>query len=317
MRELAVAAYQPDMITERVGYFSGSVNVGLVLGESGAILIDSGLDAQTAKKLKKGLDGIAQPLRAIVQTHAHADHFGGNAYLLSCFPDAQVYAPPLEEAIVRYPLLEPIYLGMGAQPLPELRNKFLLAEASRVDRILPGEGEIEIDGVRFDVLSLPGHSWQQVGLVCDGICFAADSYFGEETLDKHKLPFLVDAHETLLSLVKLLESNYSGYLPGHGPFTTSVEAVITKNIHCHRRLFAIIESILEEERTLEQALALLCERLQISMENMTSFVLYRTAFMGYLIGLVKEERISYRFAANQLLWSRKGAVQESEGGLER
>ncbi|MFY0545254.1 MBL fold metallo-hydrolase [Brevibacillus sp. H7] len=295
---------QPEMITSRVGYFPGSVNVGVVLGESGAILVDSGLDAQTAKKIKKGLDAMAQPLVAIVQTHAHADHFGGNAYLLGCWPDALVYAPPLEEAIIRCPLLEPIYLGMGAQPLPELRNKFLLAEASRVDRILPTEGKVEIDGVSFTILSLPGHSWQQVGLVCDDICFAADSYFGEETLEKHKLPFLIDAHETILSLVKLVETNYTGYLPGHGPYTTAVEPILTRNIHGHRRLMDMIESILAEERTLEQGLALLCERLQLSLENMTGYVLYRTAFMGYLVGLLREERIRYRFAANQLLWSK-------------
>lgn len=304
-----MARHMPEMITDRIGYFPGSVNIGLVLGTSGAILIDSGLDAQTAKKIKKGLEAMPQPLAAIVQTHAHADHFGGNAYLLTCWPEAVVYAPPLEEAIIRYPLLEPIYLGMGAQPLAELCNKFLLAEASRVDRLLPAEGELDIDGVRFEVISLPGHSWQQVGLVCDGICFAADSFFGEETLKKHKLPFLVDAHETLRSLVKLLESGCRGYLPGHGPYTTSPEAILTKNIHWHRRLYDVIEEILAEEKTLEQTLALLCERLHISIQNATSYVLYRTALMGYLIGLMKEERVSYRFAANQWLWSRKGTGQ--------
>nr|WP_230077232.1 hypothetical protein [Anoxybacillus sediminis] len=71
----------------------------------------------------------------------------------------------------------------------------------------------------------------------------------------------------------------------------------------------MIEELLAEERTLEQTLALLCERLQISIENATSYVLYRTALMGYLIGLMKEERVGYRFAANQWLWSRKVSDQ--------
>lgn len=62
MRDNIVSAYTPQMITERVGYFPGHVNIGLVIGNSGAILIDSGLEAQTAKKIKKGLDAIAQPL---------------------------------------------------------------------------------------------------------------------------------------------------------------------------------------------------------------------------------------------------------------
>lgn len=295
-----------EMIKPRVGYFPGSVNIGLVIGETGVILIDSGLDAQTAKRIKRGLDELAQPLRAIIQTHSHADHFGGNATLLASFPEAVVYAPPLEEAVIRYPILEPIYLGMGTIPLPELRNKFLMAEPSRVDHLLPLEGEITIDGVAFAILSLPGHSWQQIGLVCDNICFAADGYFGEETLVKHKLPFLVDAHETLLSLVKLLESHYEGYLPGHGPYTTKVEPILTRNIHCHRKIMGIIESYLEaEDATLEHALAAICAKLELSIENMTSFVLYRTAFMGYLVGLLREERIGYRFEANQLRWYKK------------
>lgn len=293
-----------EMLTERVGYFPGHVNVGLVLGSRGAILIDSGLDTQTAKKLKKGLDAIAQPLSAIVQTHAHADHFGGNAYLLGCWPEAQVYAPPLEEAIIRYPILEPIYLNLGADPLPDLQNKFLLANASRVDHLLPVEGEFEIDGVPFSILSLPGHSWQQAGVVCDGICFAADSYLGEELLEKHKLPFLVDAHETIVSLEKLLQTHYKGYVPGHGPYTTSPQAAVDKNIELHRSIYARIEEVLQEESTLEEALARLCEHLHISVENASSFVLYRTAFMGYLAGLLKEQRVVYRFNQNKWLWKK-------------
>lgn len=307
-----------EMITERVGYFPGHVNVGLVIGSTAAVLIDSGLDTQTAKKLKKGLDAIAQPLCAIIQTHAHADHFGGNAYLLGCWPQAQVYAPPLEEAIIRNPILEPIYLNMGAEPPSDLRNKFLLAAASRVDHLLPLEGEIEIDGVPFSILSLPGHSWQQVGVVCDDICFAADSYLGEDILEKHKLPFLVDAHETINSLTKLLASSYKGYIPGHGPYTTSPQSAVNKNIDLHQHIYEQIEDLLQEESTLEDTLARLCERLHISIQNASSFVLFRTAFMGYLIGLHKQERVVYRFDQNRWLWRKNEcAVQDGADGAER
>lgn len=313
-----MSAPMPEMITERVGFFPGHVNIGLVLGSHGAILIDSGLDSQTAKKIKKGLDAIAQPLSAVIQTHAHADHFGGNAYLLGCWPEAMVYAPPLEEAIIRYPILEPIYLNMGAEPLADLRNKFLLAQASRVDHLLPVEGDIEIDGVVFSILSLPGHSWQQVGVVCEEICFAADSYLGEDILDKHKLPFLVDAHETIASLEKLHASSYKGYIPGHGPYTTSSHGAVTKNIELHHKIYQEIEELLQDENTLEEALARLCERLHISIENASSYVLFRTAFMGYLVGLHKQGRVVYQFVQNRWLWRKTELlVQDGADGEER
>ncbi|MGE5704852.1 MAG: MBL fold metallo-hydrolase [Clostridia bacterium] len=292
------------MVKERTGYFPGSVNIGIVRGESGAILIDSGLDTQTAKKIKKGLDEIGLKLSAIIQTHAHADHFGGNSYLLTQFPEVQVYAPELEEAVIRYPILEPIYLMMGAAPLAELKNKFLLAEASRVDHLLPSSGTVTVDGVEMLILPLPGHSWNQVGIVVDQICYAADSFFGVETLKKHKLPFLVDAHETLLSLTRLLETRFEGYLPGHGSFERSIEEVVKQNIHCHRTLMDTIVHMLEaEELTMEQGLAKLCSQMEMNVDNVTSYVLYRTAYMGYLVGLLREERIAYRFSDNCLLWS--------------
>ncbi|MGD8189819.1 MBL fold metallo-hydrolase [Brevibacillus ginsengisoli] len=296
---------RPTMITERVGYFPGSVNIGIVIGETGAILIDSGLDSQTAKKIKKGLDAIAQPLRAIVQTHSHADHFGGNAYLLSMYPEAICYAPPLEEAVIRNPILEPIYLGMGAAVLPELNNKFLCAEASRVDVILPEEGEVKIDDRAFTILALPGHSWKQIGVVIEDVCFAADSYFGQETLRKHKIPFLIDVHETIVSLEKLKQTSYQGYLPGHGAYETAVEDTLNDNIRCHLDLMKRIEQLFTSQAlTLEQGLANLCDDLDVPIDNLSKFVLFRTAFMGYLVGLVKEERITYRFEGNQLLWGK-------------
>jgi len=309
-----VSTHTPVMIKERVGYFPGHVNIGLVLGKSGAILIDSGLDAQTAKKIKKGLEAISQPLVAILQTHAHADHFGGNAHLLGSWPQAKVYAPPLEEAVIRYPILEPIYLNMGAEPLADMRNKFLLGTSSRVDHLLPVEGELDIDGVPFTILALPGHSWQQAGVVCDGICFAADSYLGEEQLEKHKLPFLVDVQQTLLSLDKLMKSSYSGYLPGHGAYTASAREVLVKNRDWHLRICSLIEEILQTERTLDEALAELCERLGVKIETASSYVLYRTAFMGYLVGLYKEQRVGYRIWQNRWLWSR--AMTHQDGSQE-
>ncbi|UFJ43211.1 MBL fold metallo-hydrolase [Brevibacillus humidisoli] len=293
------------MINERVGYFPGSVNIGFVETESGAVLIDSGLDSQTAKKVKKGLTERGQSLTAIVQTHAHADHYGGNAYLLGAYPEATVFAPPLEEAVMRYPLLEPIYLNMGASPPGELHNKFLLAAASRVDQVLPDDGVCTIAGVSFTILPLPGHSWQQIGLVVDDICFAADSYFGSDVLDKHKLPFLVDAYDTINSLRRLLETDFTGYLPGHGPYERRAHQTMQYNLDYHLRMYERLEELLAADgTTTEDLLTMLCERLKIDITSLSSYVLYRTALMGYLSGMLREERVTYQLSANRLLWQK-------------
>lgn len=296
------------MIQERVGYFAGSVNIGYVETEQGAVLIDSGLDAQTAKKIRKGLAERGQSLTAIVQTHAHADHFGGNAYLLEAFPEAVVLAPPVEEAVLRYPQLEPLYLNMGALPPDELNNKFLRAAASRVDQVLPDEGAFVVAGVTFTILPLPGHSWRQIGLVVDDICFAADSYFGCEILNKHKLPFLVDAQAAMESLERLLQTQFAGYLPGHGPFEANAEQTLRYNLNYHLRMCERLEALLADGATTEELLERLCGQLGIEIASLTSYVLYRTALLGYLAGLLRQERVSYQVTANRLLWRRTGGA---------
>lgn len=301
-------ASQLIMVGERVGYFSGSVNIGYVETAQGAVLIDSGLDRQAAKKIQRGLAERGQSLKAIVQTHAHADHFGGNAFLLEMFPDALVFAPAVEEAVLRYPQLEPYYLNMGALPPGELQNKFLQAAPSRVDQVLPDAGSFELAGTRFTILPLPGHSWNQIGLVVDDICFAADSYYGREILEKHKLPFLVDVQAALDSIELLRATNFSGYLPGHGPYETQPEETLRCNLDYHLRICERLEALLVDAMSIEELLERVCGELAIEISNLTSFVLYRTALLGYLAGLLRQERVSYQLSANRLLWQRTGGV---------
>ena len=69
-------------------------------------------------------------LACILNTHANADHNGGNA-LLQQRLGAPAYAPGIDAAITTYPILEPAFLYGGYPPKP-LRNKFLLAQNSRL-----------------------------------------------------------------------------------------------------------------------------------------------------------------------------------------
>ena len=55
-------------------------------------------------------------LAAVIVTHAHADHFGG-AGEVKKRTGAPVLAPAFEAAVVENPVLEPVYLFTGAQPL--------------------------------------------------------------------------------------------------------------------------------------------------------------------------------------------------------
>ena len=55
--------------------------VGLYRDGDRALLIDSGNDISAGRRLLKMLDEMGLRLKAVVTTHHHADHIGGNAVL--------------------------------------------------------------------------------------------------------------------------------------------------------------------------------------------------------------------------------------------
>lgn len=286
--------------------------MGVVRGESGWILIDSGLDRQGAKKARRMILERGGQIKHIINTHSHADHFGGNRFWSETEEEGiQVWAPPLEEAIIRYPELEPIYLFNGVRPPRELLNKFLCAEPSRVDHVI-SDPAFTVDGVDFSVLSLPGHSYRQIGLVVDDVCFAADSYFGQDVLKKHKIPYLVDAGETLDSLQLLKSTSFSAYVPGHGPVEKDVQETLDINIRCHEDLLSQILRIIKQEEgsSLEEICALLFSSMEIVPERLASYLLYQTAVLGYIRHLWESGAISYRFDRHRLVWVALSAEAE-------
>src|SRR5215218_1888041 len=118
-----------DQLSDRVYVVPGGVNIGVIdAGDHRFLLVDSGLNDTSAKKaLKSVKEELNGAVIAVLTTHAHADHFGGNATVVKR-TGARVFAPEIDEAILRYPLLQPVFLFAGADPLDSLRNSFLLAD---------------------------------------------------------------------------------------------------------------------------------------------------------------------------------------------
>lgn len=70
-------------------YEPWDVNVGVVIGAAGLLLIDTRANVEEGAELRAHVAELdPRPPRWIVNTHAHFDHVGGN----SCFPEAAVIA---------------------------------------------------------------------------------------------------------------------------------------------------------------------------------------------------------------------------------
>ena len=69
-------------LSDRVQVISGPVQIGLVrLSKNRIALIDSGIDHRYGRKILRLITDYGYEVAAILNTHAHADHIGGNAFI--------------------------------------------------------------------------------------------------------------------------------------------------------------------------------------------------------------------------------------------
>ncbi|WP_173916922.1 MBL fold metallo-hydrolase [Halobacillus sp. Marseille-Q1614] len=289
-------------INQHCYIYESAVNVGYVTDGKTGLLIDTGIDKSSVKKVVKELEQHKLPLTHLFITHAHADHYGGAAYLQSHY-DIHTLAPHLEEAILRNPSLEPLYLFGGNDPLPELHNKFLQGPEMQVDETAEA-GEQLIGTMQVEAIRTPGHSYNQLSLLAYDTLYAADAYFGKDQLDKHRIPYITDVEKTLQSLEKLKGLDAKGAVPGHGRYETDFKDTLQANIDYHMSILHSLEVLIYKHPggiTHEEAVSRMCAKYKVKASKLPQWLLFKTAVTAYLTGLIHTEKITH--AVSDFKWT--------------
>ncbi len=288
--------YELIQMTEHDYYIDCPAKIGLVLvsGEE-AVLIDSGSDKDAGKKAWRILEGKGWRLRAVFNTHSHADHIGGNRFLQEK-SGCPVYARGLEAVYASNPILEPVGL-YGGLPFRELRGKFLMAQESRVQPLTP---EALPEGMRL--LDLPGHCFEMTGfLTADGTAYIADSVSSEETLEKYGIGYLWDPEAAAKTLEALPELGAKRYVPAHAPVTEDIRPLAERNLAGLRALKAVILEECAAPTAFEVLLKRLFDRYGMTM-NAQQYVLIGSTIRSCLTCLAGRGELSYEFRAGEMLW---------------
>lgn len=288
--------YELIQLSERTYYIKSPTNIGLVkLDDKNVCLIDSGNDKDAGRKVRQILDTNGWNLTAIYNTHANADHIGGNRYLQGQ-TGCKIYVPGIDCAFTRYPVLEPSFL-YGGYPPKDLRHKFLLAQESEAE-------ELAADKLPkgFETIKLPGHFFDMVGFrTPDDVVFLADCLSSREILDKYQIGFIYDvaAYLETLEMVKKLTAKI--FVPSHTEVTENISELAQYNIE---KVNGIAENILDlcaEPVCFEDILQRLFTEYGLNM-NFEQYVLVGSTVRSYLAWLKGTGKLSARFENNRMLW---------------
>ncbi|OMH41287.1 MBL fold metallo-hydrolase [Desulfurobacterium indicum] len=290
-------------LTENVSYIPGRTNVGVIkCGGSDVILVDTGIDSGSGKRILRFLENKKLKPVAVVNTHFHTDHCGGNK-ILKEEVGVKVYASSVAATVIRYPFINPFSLFSGVYPVKDLMNKFVMAESSNVDVEIE-EGEIKIGDAVIKIVPLPGHAPGQIGVVADDIFFCGDAVFAPEVIEKVVIPFNVDIKTEKETLNFLKNTAFSLYVPSHGEPVENIEFYVLENLRQIERIKGMIFGFLEKEASSEEIVDFVLKEIGLKVKAVHHYFLIHAGILAYLSYLYNEGLISLKIE-NRPLWKRR------------
>ncbi len=282
-------------VGEKTYYIKNATNIGVYkINDNDVYLIDTGNDKDAGKKILKIIDEYGWNVKGIITTHSNADHIGGNK-VIQDRTDCTIFASNMEKSFTEFPILESSFL-YGGYPFKDIRNKFLLAKESVVTPIKNNLPE----GLEY--FALKGHFFDMIGIkTSDNVFFLADSLFSEETIAKYHLFFIYDVREFLNTLDYLSTLNGSLYIPSHCEATSDISSLIELNRNKVSEIMNKIYNVCKEEMTFEEILKYVFDEYNLTM-NENQYVLVGSTIRSYLSYLRDENKLSYEFKNNKMLW---------------
>lgn len=282
-------------VGEKTYYLKNATNIGIYkIDDENAFLIDTGNDKDAGKKILKIVNEQGWNIKGIINTHGNADHIGGNK-IIQDRTNCDIYAYNIEKNFTEYPILETSFL-YGGFPFKDLRNKFLLAKESKVTNInnnLP-------EGLEY--FKLKGHFFDMIGIkTSDNVVFLADSIFSAETITKYQLFFIYDVKEFLNTLDFLSKLNATYYIPSHCEGSDDISDLIQLNKNKIQEILNTIYEFCKNEVTFEEILKYIFDKYTLTM-NANQYVLIGSTIKSYLSYLCDENKITYEFKNNKMLW---------------
>ena len=254
--------YELIQLTERTYYIKSPTNIGLFrLDEKNVCLIDSGNDKDAGRRIR-------------------------------------IYAPGIDCAFTRHPVLEPSFL-YGGYPPKDLRHKFLLAQESDA-------AELTADKLPegFASIPLPGHFFDMVGFrTPDDVVFLADCLSSREILDKYQIGFIYDVAGYLKTLEQVQTMTAKVFVPAHTEVTEDIADLAQYNI---RKVHEIAERIVDlcaAPRGFEDILQQLFAAYGLTM-SFEQYVLVGSTVRSYLAWLKDTGRLTALFEDGWMRWAR-------------
>lgn len=283
-------------VTDCCYYIESPSKVGIYKrNDTDVYLIDSGSDKNSAKKTLKICSEQGWIIKGIINTHAHADHIGGNAYIQEK-TGCDVFCSTIDRPFIEHPIINPLHIYGGYIP-QEMEHKFFLAKKSVTKDISSTDFPSELK--TYDI---SGHSLGMIAIVTpDNVAFVGDIVSSEEIIKKYGITYLLDIKKHLESLTFVENMSADKFIMSHVETVDDIRPLIKLN---RDKLYEICDMILEmlkEPLTFEVLLQKLFYHYELKM-SIRQHSLVGSTVRSYLSYLKNEGKVDVIIDDNLILW---------------
>lgn len=189
-------------------------NASFIITANSVILIDTGSSKSYGEQVKKQIEKItSKPIKYILNTHHHPDHFLGN----SAFSSSDIYAAEFTKNEIEQN--GDLYIVNLVNLVGEAMNNTKIKTPNQVLTTKT----LDLDGYKLDILHLDGHTQSDIAIYDENtkIFYASDLVFNKRTL--------TTPHANMQNWIKSLEElekiDYSILVPGHGLASKTKEPI--------------------------------------------------------------------------------------------
>lgn len=285
-------------------YINAVTNCGIfAFKNKNCLIIDTPINNTEAKKIEQVISKNNLHPKYIINTHNHLDHCGGNSFFQKNYSGCLVYTSLKEKLFMENGEIQASILS-SSTPIRGIDKNI---KPLKVDFVLEF-GTNKINDEKFEVVSLKGHSIDQIGIITpEKVCFLGDSIFSSEILEKYSFPYLYDIEESINTLNKIKELDADYFVISHSNSVLNKDEIITlvdKNLENIENYKKQILDFLDQPLTREDIL----ENITVLNDLSLNFYQYHLNFGGisaFITYLYSKGLIEYSIEDGRLYYFKK------------
>lgn len=266
------------------------------------IMLDTGWATGEQKGIADILQKNAFKIVGIINSHAHIDHSGNNAYFREKY-GCQIAMPECEAMVCSSQTnLKLYYYMLSLSEIAEHLGHMVCP----VDLpIADNQSSIEMCGIEFEILHTPGHSPAHICLITpDDVVYIADALISHDVMNGAKMPYAYILSEDLRSKEKLYNLNYSKYVIAHKGIYEDINELITDNINFYQLRAEKILELIVKPMTMQELMEAVITSFNIHMATVYKYNLIERMLRSYLEYLDEKKRITLMLVDGFLKYSK-------------